>query len=194
MNSDVSDFIGVFEGAYPKEFCDEVIDSFKTCEERGYTKPRSFQSDNKSMMDDSMLFAADVPTDHMKPGIHTYFLSVFWDIYKKFYADKYYAALTAASAEHSIYSIKVQKTEPSQGYHVWHYESSSRESGSRLLAFIMYLNDVDEGGETEFLYYSRRVKPEAGKLLLFPAGFTHLHRGNPPLSGDKYILTGWVDF
>jgi len=62
------------------------------------------------------------------------------------------------------------------------------------MAFILYLNDVADGGETEFLYYPRRIKPKTGKLVLFPGGYTHTHRGNPPLLGTKYILTGWVEF
>ena len=58
---------------------------------------------------------------------------------------------------------------------------------------MLYLNSVTEGGETEFLYQKRRIKPQQGRLVIFPAGFTHTHRGNPPLSGDKYILTSWVE-
>jgi len=58
----------------------------------------------------------------------------------------------------------------------------------------LYLNDVEEGGETEFLYVKRRVSAKKGRFVLWPAGFTHTHRGNPPLSGEKYIMTGWVEF
>ena len=64
----------------------------------------------------------------------------------------------------------------------------------RVLSWILYLNDVEEGGETEFLYQSMRFKPKAGTFILFPAHFTHTHRGNPPLSGVKYIATGWIEF
>jgi len=88
----------------------------------------------------------------------------------------------------------MQKTEIGQGYHVWHYESSTRGNCTRLLSWILYLNDVEEGGETEFLHLHRRVKPKAGTFVLFPAAFTHTHRGNPPLSNTKYIATGWVEF
>ena len=58
---------------------------------------------------------------------------------------------------------------------------------------MIYLNTIEEGGETEFLYLKKREKPVEGKLLIFPAGFTHTHRGNPPLKGDKYILTSWLE-
>jgi hypothetical protein len=57
---------------------------------------------------------------------------------------------------------------------------------------MVYLNDVLDGGETEFLYQSRRVKPREGRVVIFPVQWTHTHRGNPPLSGEKYIATSWL--
>jgi len=91
--------------------------------------------------------------------------------------------------------IKIQKTFPSQGYHTWHCEHNANEEFSnRVLSWILYLNDVEDGGETEFLYQSLRFKPKTGTFILFPAHFTHTHRGNPPLIGVKYIATGWVEF
>ena len=88
----------------------------------------------------------------------------------------------------------MQKTKVGGGYHIWHFESMNREVSSRFLTWILYLNDVHEGGETEFLYQSMRVKPEQGTLVIWPAAFTHTHRGNPPLSNEKYIVTGWTEF
>jgi hypothetical protein len=64
----------------------------------------------------------------------------------------------------------------------------------RYLAYTVYLNTVEEGGETEFLYQKQRLKPEAGTLAIWPAAWTHVHRGNPPLSGSKYIITTWEEF
>jgi len=55
----------------------------------------------------------------------------------------------------------------------------------------MYLNEIEEGGETEFLYLNKRVKSKAGRVIIFPAGFTHTHRGNPPINQTKYILSSW---
>jgi hypothetical protein len=58
---------------------------------------------------------------------------------------------------------------------------------------MFYLNDVEDGGETE-LYQNTMVKPKAGRMVIAPAYFTHTHRGNIPVSNDKYILTSWVLF
>ena len=85
----------------------------------------------------------------------------------------------------------LQITEPpSGGYHIWHCENIDWSNSSRVLAWAVYLNDVEEGGETEFLYQSRKVEPKAGRVAIFPGSFTHLHRGNPTKS-TKYIITGW---
>ena len=91
-------------------------------------------------------------------------------------------------------NIKLQKTSPGEGYHLWHCENSGLQNSSRVFFFIMYLNDIEEGGETEFLYQNKRVKPKEGRIILAPSSFTHTHRGNTPLKGDKYILTGWFEY
>ena len=64
--------------------------------------------------------------------------------------------------------------------------------GSPFLT-IQKAADIVEGGETEFLYQSKRFQPKRGQFLIWPAGFTHVHRGNPPLSGEKYISTSWLE-
>lgn len=88
--------------------------------------------------------------------------------------------------------IKLQKTPPRGGYHVWHCEQGALEQADRVLVWTIYLNDIPDGeGETEFLWQGLRVKPKAGTVCIFPASFTHTHRGNPVYSCDKYIATGW---
>ena len=63
--------------------------------------------------------------------------------------------------------------------------------GTRKLTFIWYLNDIIEGGDTEFSS-GLKIKPETGKIVIFPALWPWVHRGNPPKSENKYICTGWV--
>ena len=63
-------------------------------------------------------------------------------------------------------------------------------TSKRFLVFIMYLSDVEEGGETTFPEF--KVKPKKGSLLLFPATWNYVHSANIPKSNDKYIITGWM--
>jgi len=87
--------------------------------------------------------------------------------------------------------VKIQKTEKYGGFSVWHSEQGDLDAGTRSLVWSVYLNDVPEAGETEFLYQQKRLKPKARLLAVWPASFTHIHRGNPPIGGTKYIITGW---
>ena len=93
----------------------------------------------------------------------------------------------------STASMQLQKYEKNIGKYVYHEDSRCdfNDRKIRKLTFLWYLNDVDEGGETEF-WSSYRIKPEAGKLVLFPASWTFPHKGNVPISNDKYIITGWL--
>ena len=88
----------------------------------------------------------------------------------------------------------IQRTNPGEFYH-WHIDGGSHEFSQRQLVEVWYLNDVaGPGGETEFSYQDVQVKPEAGKLLLFPPFWTHEHRGATLQQGVKYIATTWVIF
>lgn len=84
------------------------------------------------------------------------------------------------------------------GYFYYHSEfyphpnDPGQDSLHRVLLWMFYLNDVDNGGETEFYYQQKSIKPKQGTLVIAPAFFTHTHRGNKPESGDKYILTSWL--
>ena len=63
--------------------------------------------------------------------------------------------------------------------------------GIRMLTLIWYLNDVDEGGETEFVD-GTIVKPKTGQVLIFPTSWYMAHRGRMPISNKKYIITSWL--
>ena len=88
----------------------------------------------------------------------------------------------------------IQRTDPGEHYH-WHIDGGSHEFSQRQLVALWYLNDVEgPGGETEFLYQDVKIKPEKGKLILFPPFWTHEHRGVTLEKGVKYIATTWVIF
>ena len=93
----------------------------------------------------------------------------------------------------SFETMQMQRYTKNKGRYIYHEDFSCdwAKKKYRVLTFLWYINDVEEGGETEF-WASHRIKPEAGKLLLFPATWTYPHRGMMPISNDKYIVTGWI--
>jgi len=90
-------------------------------------------------------------------------------------------------------TVKLQHTPVGGGFHEWHCEQGGGTSAARSLVWMIYLNDVYDGGDTEFLYQQIKVQPKQGTLVIWPAGITHPHRGNPPYSNDKWIVTGWFE-
>ncbi len=79
-----------------------------------------------------------------------------------------------------------------EGFYDWHIDAGNDATINRLFSCLIYLNTVKEGGETEFFYQKVSVKPTKGRLILFPAAWTHLHKGSVPVSEDKYILTTFL--
>ncbi len=89
---------------------------------------------------------------------------------------------------------QIQRYQPGEFYH-WHIDGGSHEFSQRQLVVIWYLNDVPgPGGETEFLYQDAKIRPERGKMVVFPPFWTHEHRSATLLEGVKYIATTWVVF
>lgn len=94
--------------------------------------------------------------------------------------------------------INCQKYEPLKSYDVYHYENDGKynsvtHSHRRHLVFMTYLNTISDGGETEFLYQQVAIKPEKGLTLVWPAHWTHTHRGMPS-NKEKYIVTGYYNY
>ena len=191
------DHIGIFDNYISEELIDCYLKYFHYAEEQGLTRPR--EPTPQGQRDIAVDHSIDMITSHFcnmseidlnyvnKPFLNEFFSKVY-PIYAKKYSSLRYCE------RHTIYDMKVQKTVPGEGYHAWHIEHREIKTRNRLMAFMVYLNDVKEGGETEFLYQKCRFKPKRNTLLIWPTNYTHPHRGNPPLSNDKYILTGWVEY
>ena len=93
----------------------------------------------------------------------------------------------------------ITKYNQGDGFYGWHCDrglvvKNGHHTGNRYLSGILYLNDVEVGGETEFLSDHFKVKAKKGRLLLFPSGWTYIHRGIKPSSGNKYICNNFFSF
>ena len=191
----IEDFIGVYDDFFNKEECEQTINFMNLYLEQGFGQTRKqFEGIDSHLKSDTSLFATHIleidATNCYLP--FTLFNTKFWNTAYKNYSDAF--SVLKDSGSHNIYDLKFQNTKIGGGYHIWHFEADNKKNASRLMAFILYLNDVEEGGETEFLYYPKRVKAKQGRLLLFPSSYTHTHRGNPPISNEKHIVTGWLEY
>jgi len=92
--------------------------------------------------------------------------------------------------------FNVQKYDVGFYYKMHHIEDTGprKDKLIRHLTFSTYLNDVEDAGETEFIYQQVKTSPVKGLTLIFPAGWTHPHCGHPAPTEEKYIITGWASF
>lgn len=194
-HSEIDNFIGVYDGFFSDKFCDDLVNHFEWCSRnnRTYGRPESENIKRDDSVGLNPMNAEELNFMHTNvTGLIGEFNDVFWN---QCYAEYCKAFSVLGNYErHTIFTYKMQKTQPGGGYHVWHAEDGERVHCGRVGVYLLYLNDVEEGGETEFLYLSKRVKPKKGRLVIFPPNYPWAHRGNPPLSGTKYILTGWTEF
>jgi hypothetical protein len=192
MNCEIrDDFIGIFDNVFSDELCDKYIKYFENCLNENLTHARnvpSYQIADRS----ADLISAKYFLETNIQYVAVEFLAKFWTECYPRYNQKF--SILQQFDKHNIFDVKIQKTMPGEGYHSWHTEAMHLKDRNRIMAFMLYLNDVDDGGETEFLYQKVRFKPTKDRLLIWPAGYTHPHRGNPPLSTDKYVITGWIEY
>ena len=189
--------IGVFENAISKDFCENIIYFFENNKNHHLDRNQQrsyFDPDDKGTTPTQMEDLA-LPHQLVNQDLKDEFYKTFMENIFPLYISKYKLQQIICNNLY-VEDFKVQKTSPTEGFHVWHAESVFNDDQviRRIMAWTLYLNDIKEGGETEFLLQSKRTNPKQGTVCIFPAGYTHIHRGNPPLSGEKYITTGWVSF
>jgi hypothetical protein len=179
------DFIGIYDNSLSKEECENIIDVFNKIEKEDQHKiepGEDFYAGSLNRKDYSIYASEHLPDIHRLVGerLHECLM---------LYCQEYFVikGIGAQSLE-----VKLQRTPPRGGYHIWHCEQSGLSVADRLLVWTIYLNDIPYNeGETEFLWQGVRVNPKAGRCAIWPAAFTHHHRGNPVYTHDKYIATGW---
>jgi prolyl 4-hydroxylase len=93
-------------------------------------------------------------------------------------------------------TINIQHYQASEAYFGWHAERSgiNAMNNRRHLVFMTYLNDVDDEGETEFMYQKNKIKPQKGLTLIWTVDWPFTHRGIASQTQEKYIVTGWLSF
>ena len=190
-------FIEVYKNTLSDKSCDFVIECFEKYKEYTHVGrvARGEHLDVKDSLDLNLLklgkllpeFLLDEFKEGLKKSIEKYITKykllddiLEMDMWKEF----------------AIYPYGIlakRYTKGKGGFHKWHQDwGPKNDHAYRYLVCMYYLNDVEEGGETGFYHQNIKVKPTKGSLVIFPAYFTHLHKGHVPISSDKYIINFWL--
>jgi len=169
----------------PDNVCDKVIDYFESSKDhfKGTVSGKEYKKD---LLDDIRI---NITKEQLFENLSDYGVALqdCLDEYKKRY--EHCDTVNAYSLQNGI---NIQKYLPGGGYKVWHFEEMGDEQ-KRHLVYMTFLNDVDDGG-TEFKYQNLTIPAKKGLTLIWPAPWTHTHRGQVSNTKTKYIITGWYNF
>jgi Rps23 Pro-64 3,4-dihydroxylase Tpa1-like proline 4-hydroxylase len=195
MNIEYKDFIGFFHNVYPEGYCQHLINEFDAMEAKGAGSNRQKGEGAFKHQKDDYQISLNATCHDLTKFNEKFSPAIFFDglqaCYEE-YTSKYSVLLDSGNIRGT--AMKMQRTGSGGGYHLWHSEQGSKDHANRVMAYMLYLNTLPENnnGETEFLYQQTRVNPKENLMLLWPAAYTHAHRGNPVYGEQsKYIVTGW---
>ena len=179
-------FIEIYDNALSQEQCKQIITEFeldKINQEAGKCGDGVVETIKKStdiihFINDGSL-TSEIITSNLKKPLEDYKtkypeinLLYYWNVCPDYHIQRYY---------------------PNEGYFSPHAEVSDGNVGNRVLVWMFYLNDVDDGG-TKFTNYNKIVDAKEGRLVLWSPSWTHTHHGIISSTKTKYIATGWYTF
>jgi len=166
--------------------CDDLIKYFNASKNK-HLGTFSQGRYNKKIKDSTDLFVRDSSSPVIKNYLNQ--LNQLLKLYKH-----QYKFIDQAARWNLLFPFTIKHYKPKQGYHSWHYERTGLPTCHRMLVFMTYLNDVTEGGETEWYYQKIKLKPKKGLTVFWPTDFNFTHRGIPSLTEHKYIVSGWYGY
>ena len=200
------DTIGVYPEALSKDRCQEIIDFFETKIEankafQGVTMA-GVNKDVKNTIDYNFRGSIKIREEELKDSVLNCFSTYTYEHYLPSIVDLTIFPFNEMLENNTYFNgLNLQKYIKNQGhFNRWHVENSSKITGTRAFVYILYLNDVEEGGTTDFLFKDREtgdyfsVVPKQGTLVIHPTHFPYIHRGSIPVSSDKYIATTWLEY
>jgi prolyl 4-hydroxylase len=194
-------FILEYENCLSSDICEKIIDLFEQHPEFQNPGTTSLGVNENWKKDTEITLNPDLfihPEwgDIMKVILSS--LSSGLEEYKQKYTitnpDDTKSGIDAVQSWRIDWTYNIQKYKPGEAYYVWHCEAAGKETSNRILAWMFYLNTVTDGGGTEFQFQDYKCKAEQGKLVIWPAAWTHYHRGEVSPTQTKYIITGWGSF
>jgi len=191
MSSDgdfrLTDLIRVYEQALDADLCRRVIEVFEKDREGQFRRPRQDT------------WVENIITRNPRPEWREIEKAFVENMIKHLrdYASTPATRMLARKIPGAFEHLKVKKYQAGESgsdHFPLHFDAFDHKTSVRIVAFLWYLNGVEEGGETVFPVLGPRIAPREGRLVVFPPMWMYEHSGDPPLSGDKYIVTSYLNF
>lgn len=181
-------FISIYDDILSKEYCDIIINEFENKSERHHkglvgeseVKPETKTSTDISYSVNEKNDSVSIILSALELGINEY-INNYPDVNN-----------IGSWVIDSIFNV--QKYKPNEGYFLPHCECASFRGSKRVLAWMIYLNTVNDNGGTRFPTYDLTINARMGRLVIWPAYWTHQHHGIVSETETKYIATGWHIF
>jgi len=191
----VKDTIGIYPGALSKNFCEKLIRIFEENPQYHYSgvTASGYNTEFKHTTDfniagyDEFRAETDWITRVANEKVSDYL--------NRFPTNENFNTHNYLFSNGTYYPVwQLQKYVKNEGhFNSYHTEGEYWEFYNRIFAVMFYLNDVEDGGETEFLHQEMMIKPTQGTFLVWPAPWPYVHKGHVPKSNNKYILTTWLN-
>jgi prolyl 4-hydroxylase len=182
---ELSDLIKVYDNSLEPKVCVELVDIFENLQELHE------RIENNRKPNFTQLNLTEVSKNDEKiNSIHQLLIKKTFEYKKDYYnfIDERCFPLENAFEQ---FRIKKYLNDGNDAFDC-HVDVTDHSSARRFLSFMWYLNDVEDGGETVF--DNLFIKPETGKLVVFPPLWMFPHIGKPPLSNNKYILSTYLHY
>ncbi|NKB42970.1 MAG: hypothetical protein GKS03_01705 [Alphaproteobacteria bacterium] len=179
-------FVQVYPNMLGPEYCRIIIDRFESDDRRRPSTVGVSEKREDPGRSGTILFLNDTMKEWQDVVVQTH------AAIEKAVADyaKAYPALTEhlESGRVGCRYPRIERVDPGQGF-TWHADNAGMDSAERVIACLLYLSDVKDEGYTEFEHQNLKVRPEPGKIVVFPPYWTHLHRGVSPTKDIKYTMS-----
>jgi len=181
----MQDWIRSYENAFDSSTCKQLISTYEASENKAFTRVGATAVSSSNRRGQKVTLSPE-NAGEIIPEIQ----SVIMQCYKK-YSEEY---VVLSKQQAMVESIAIYKYKDSSEFYGWHTDAADPTLRYRFVSIVAYLNDVESGGETQFMYLNKKVVPKEGTIVLFPSGWTHYHQALPPLSGSKYVLITWLRY
>lgn len=187
MTDNTPNFISTFDHALSEEECKQIIHEFEDSKEKqieGRVGNNLIKIGTKK--------STDITYNFKDSSLTTKIISKSLQKYVKVYINEYPELNNHVGDWTTCDYYNVQRYKPQEGYFKTHCEVVDIKSASRILVWMFYLNSVENGG-TLFPQYEIGIRAIQGRLVIWPAYWTHLHKGQISQTQTKYITTGWYN-